>query len=163
MCDHFHGAGLAAWRIIQGPPSVTTPDLLPPTKTWRSRLSNGSIIRQFGRFAFVGISNTVISFVAYAILIRIGVSYGAALALAFILGAANGYILNRRWTFGARDSTRARVRYVIVQIAGLGATVVLLWLFVFYAGIGRLAAYPVTVPTVTLATFFANRAWTFEL
>ena len=47
-------------------------------------------------------SNTVLSFVAYAILIRIGVFYGAAGGLAFALGAANGYILNRRWTFAAR-------------------------------------------------------------
>jgi putative flippase GtrA len=142
---------------------MKTPDRLPPTRTWRSRLSKDSIIRQFGRFALVGISNTVVSFVAYAILIGIGVFYGAAGALAFALGAANGYILNRRWTFGARDSMRARLRYVVVQTAGLGATVTLLWLLVSYAGIGRLAAYPITVPTVTLATFFANRGWTFEL
>jgi putative flippase GtrA len=142
---------------------MTTPDRLPPTGTWRSRLSNDSIIRQFGRFALVGVSNTVVSFVAYAILIRFGVFYVAAGALAFALGAANGYILNRRWTFEARDSMRARLRYVVVQTAGLGATVTLLWLFVSYAGIGRLAAYPITVPTVTLATFFANRGWTFEL
>jgi putative flippase GtrA len=120
-------------------------------------------VRQFGRFALVGVSNTVVSFVAYAVLIRLGVFYAAAGALAFALGAANGYVLNRRWTFVARDSMRARLRYVLVQAAGLGATVVLLWLFVSYAGIGRLAAYPITIPTVTLATFFANRGWTFEL
>jgi hypothetical protein len=77
---------------------VTTPDRLPPARAWRSRLPNDSITRQFGRFALVGVSNTVVSFVAYAILIRIGVFYGAAGALAFALGAANGYILNRRWT-----------------------------------------------------------------
>ena len=141
---------------------MTTPDRLPP-RTWRSRLSNDSIIGQFGRFALVGISNTVVSFVAYAILIHIGVFYGVAGALAFALGAWNGYLLNRRWTFGARDSTRARVRYVVVQTVGLGATFPLLWLFVSYAGIGRLAAYPVTIPAVTLATFLANRSWTFEL
>jgi putative flippase GtrA len=142
---------------------VTTPDRLPPARTWRSRLRNHSITRQFGRFALVGVSNTVLSFVAYAILIRIGVFYGAAGGLAFALGAANGYILNRRWTFAARDSMQARLRYVVVQAAGLGATVALLLLLVSYAGIGRLAAYPITIPTVTLATFFANRGWTFEL
>ncbi len=131
--------------------------------TWRSRVTRDSIVRQFGRFAVVGVSNTVVSFVAYAILIHIGVLYGAAGALAFALGAANGYILNRRWTFAARDSMRARLRYVVVQIVGLGATVALLWLFVSYAGIGRLAAYPITIPAVTVATFFANRGWTFEL
>jgi len=135
---------------------------LTPARTWRSRLTTDAIIRQFSRFALVGVSNTVVSFVSYAILIRIGLFYWAAGGLAFALGAANGYILNRRWTFAARDSMRARLRYVVVQAAGLGATVALLWLFVGYAGIGRLAAYPITIPTVTLATFFANRGWTFE-
>jgi putative flippase GtrA len=120
-------------------------------------------MRQFGMFALVGVSNTVISFVAYAILIRIGVLYWAAGALAFALGAGNGYILNRRWTFSAQDSIRARLRYLVVQTAGLAATVALLWLLVSYADIGRLAAYPITIPAVTLATFFANRGWTFEL
>jgi putative flippase GtrA len=105
-------------------------------------------MRQFGMFALVGVSNTVISFVAYAILIRIGVLYGAAGALAFALGAGNGYILNRRWTFAAQDSMRARLRYLVVQTAGLAATVALLWLFVSYADIGRLAAYPITIPAV---------------
>jgi putative flippase GtrA len=142
---------------------MTTPDRLTKARTWRSRLTNSSVTRQFGKFALVGLSNTAISFVAYAVLIRIGVSYWAAGALAFALGAANGYILNRRWTFAARDTMRARIKYLVVQSAGLGATVALLWLFVSSAGIDKLAAYPIAIPAVTLATFFANRAWTFEL
>jgi putative flippase GtrA len=142
---------------------VTQPDRLPPERTRRSRLPNEATIRQFGRFALVGVSNTAVSFVAYAILIHTGVFYAAAGALAFAFGALNGYILNRRWTFAARDSMRARLRYVVVQAAGLVATVALLWFFVSYAGIGRVAAYPITIPTVTLTTFFANRGWTFEL
>jgi putative flippase GtrA len=138
-------------------------DRLTQTGLWRSRLTRDGVVRQFSRFALVGLSNTAVSFVAYAILIAIGVFYSAAGALAFMLGALNGYILNRRWTFSASDSVSAQLRYVVVQAAGLGATVGLLWLFVAYAGIDRLAAYPITIPTVTIATFLANRNWTFKL
>jgi hypothetical protein len=41
-----------------------------------------------------------------------------AAPLAFAAGAVNGFIFNRRWTFAARDSTRARVLYVTVQVTG---------------------------------------------
>jgi putative flippase GtrA len=146
---------------------MTAPNGLPPSLTraesWRSRITKDGIVQQFGRFAVVGVSNTAISFAAYTILIGVGVFYWAAGGIAFALGAANGYILNRRWTFAAPDSTHARLRYVVVQAGGLGTTVALLWLFVASADFGRLSAYAITIPVVTLATFLANRGWTFEL
>ena len=109
----------------------------------------------------VGASNTALSLLAFTILVSAGVVYGAAGAMSFALGAANGYLLNRRWTFAAPDSTKARFKYIVVQVAGLGATVALLWLLVSYAGIDRIAAYAMTTPAVTVATFLANRGWTF--
>ena len=50
-------------------------------------------------------------------------------------------MFNRRWTFAAADSTRARVLY--------------------FAGLGKVEAYLVAIPPVTVATFVANRLWTF--
>jgi len=114
--------------------------------------------RQFGKFLAVGASNTALSFVAYAGLAAVGVPYVAAGAAGFAAGAVNGYVLNRRWTFGGRDSTRARLRYLTVQAAGLAATSALLWLL---GDLGRIEAYAATVPIVTVAMFAANRSWTF--
>src|SRR5215211_8774724 len=117
------------------------------------------LLRQFVKFIFVGASNTAISFVAYAGLIWFGLVYWLAGAIAFVLGAANGYMLNRRWTFASSDTTEARLRYLVVQLAGLGATTLLLWLFVSSGAFTRLEAYAAAVPAVTLATFLANRGW----
>lgn len=122
---------------------------------------NVGLVQQFSRFALVGVSNTILSFVSYTILVTVGVSYWAAGAIAFAFGAANGYLLNRRWTFVAPDSSKARLRYVAVQAAGLAATVGLLWLLVSQAGVDRIVAYAMTIPAVTVATFLANRGWTF--
>lgn len=119
-----------------------------------------SLPGQFGRFLVVGAANTLLSFLVYTTLVLAGVPYWLAGALGFCVGAANGYVLNRRWTFVARDSNRARVRYLAVQLAGLGVTTGLLWLFV-EAGTDRIAAYALTVPLVTVSMFTANRAWTF--
>jgi putative flippase GtrA len=84
-----------------------------------------------------------------------------AAPLAFAAGAANGYVLNRRWTFAASDSTRARVLYIAVQGVGAGSTSLLVLLFVRVAGTGKVGAYLAAIPPVTVAMFAANRLWTF--
>jgi len=117
--------------------------------------------RQFGRFLLVGVTNTVLSFVVYRLLLPLGTPYALAAPLAFAAGAVNGYVLNRRWTFAARDSTRARVLYVAVQAVGAVTTTLLVLLFVHTAGTGKVGAYLAAIPPVTVCMFAANRLWTF--
>jgi putative flippase GtrA len=109
----------------------------------------------------VGLSNTALSFVVYMALVAV-IPYSIAGALAFAAGAVNGYVLNRRWTFSAPDSNGARLRYLTVQLAGLGATAGVLRLLVSDAGVHRIWAYALAVPPVTAGTFLANRGWTFQ-
>jgi putative flippase GtrA len=116
---------------------------------------------QLARFVIVGASNTAISVAAYALLVSVSAPYVVAAALAFALGAVNGYVLNRRWTFSAPDSRRARLAYVCVQAAGALATSLLVWLFVHEAAAGRIGAYIGAIPPITLSMFLANRLWTF--
>jgi len=116
---------------------------------------------QLGRFLVVGLGNTVLSFIVYRLLLAVGAWYLLAAPVAFTVGAVNGFVFNRRWTFGARDTTRARVLYVTVQIVGAASTSLLVLLFVRVAGTGRVVAYLAAVPPVTLGMFVANRLWTF--
>jgi putative flippase GtrA len=116
---------------------------------------------QLARFLIVGVGNTVLSFVVYRLLLALGTPYVVAAPLAFAAGAVNGYLFNRRWTFVARDSTRARVLYLGVQAVGAVSTSLLVLLFVRAAGVGHVAAYLAAIPPVTLCMFVANRLWTF--
>jgi putative flippase GtrA len=109
-----------------------------------------------------GLVNTTLSFGVYRGLIEAGTPYAAAAPLAFGVGSVSGYVLNRRWTFAAPDSTRARAVYVVVQAAGAGSTSLLVLLFVRVAGTGRVWAYLAAIPPVTVGTFAANRVWTFR-
>jgi len=118
-------------------------------------------VRQLARFLAVGVGNTAVSFVVYRLLLALGLWYVVAAPLAFAAGAVNGYILNRRWTFAVRDSTRARILYVIVQTVGAVSTSALVLVFVRAVGTGRVWAYLAATPPVTLCMFAANRAWTF--
>jgi putative flippase GtrA len=116
---------------------------------------------QLARFLIVGVGNTLLSLVVYRLLLALGAWYVLAAPLAFAAGAVNGYVFNRRWTFAARDSTRARILYIAVQVAGAASTSLLVLLFVRAAGTGRVWAYLAAVPPVTLCMFAANRFWTF--
>lgn len=118
-------------------------------------------MNQFRRFLLVGVGNTVVSFVVYRLLLALETPYVLAAALGFSVGAVNGYILNRRWTFGARDSARAQLLYVAVQAAGAASTSLLVLLFVRVAGMGKVGAYLAAIPPVTVCMFVANRRWTF--
>jgi putative flippase GtrA len=119
-------------------------------------------IGQFARFGAVGVSNTAISFVAYAIALRVGVRYLPAGAGAFALGAVNGFVLNRAWTFHHRGpALAAGWRYVVVQLVGLVADVALLRVGVHGLGLGRLEAQVAAAVPVTLLCFALSRLWVF--
>jgi putative flippase GtrA len=126
------------------------------------RLRSPELRRQFIRFSIVGVANTVISFVAYRLLLAVGVVYVAAAPLAWGAGAVNGYVFNRRWTFEARPSTRARILYVLVMGAGAGSSSLLVLLFARGVGLGKVEAFLAALAIITVSTFVANRVWTFS-
>jgi putative flippase GtrA len=127
----------------------------------RSRLLSGSTLRQFARFSTVGLGNALISLCFDALLLATGVPDIPAAGAAFAAGALNGYLFNRRWTFDARDSTRTRLAYVAVQVAGLGATVALVSALRAATDASGLLVYVAAAGPVTVGMFLANRTWTF--
>src|SRR5271165_2940258 len=95
---------------------------------------------QFVKFGIVGVSNTLLTFVVYTVLLKgFGVWYLAASAAGFIVGATNGFLLNRRWTFrGHIGDALTPVRWMVVQGCGLVANLGLIYLFVSGAGVDKL-------------------------
>jgi putative flippase GtrA len=122
------------------------------------------VLVQFVKFGIVGISNTLITFIVYTILLKVfGVWYIAASAIGFVVGATNGFLLNRRWTFADHvGDSLTPVRWGIVQTAGLGLNLGLLYLLVHDAGVDELIAQALATVVVTVSTFLVNRAWTFR-
>jgi putative flippase GtrA len=119
---------------------------------------------QFIKFGIVGVSNTLLTFIVYTLLLKVfGVWYLAASAIGFVVGATNGFLLNRRWTFAEHvGDSMTPVRWAIVQGGGLGIDEVLLFLLVHDAKLDKLVAQALATVVVTVSTFFANRAWTFR-
>ena len=110
--------------------------------------------------------NTLLTFAVYTVLLKVfGVWYLAASAIGFVVGATNGFLLNRRWTF--REPRRRCVHAgALGDRAGLRARrqrgcccIVLV-----HDAQPRQAGGPgCATAVVTVATFFANRAWTFRV
>jgi putative flippase GtrA len=103
------------------------------------------------RFCSVGATNTVITLASYDLLVHAGSPGWAASALAFALGACNGYHWNARWTFAGRSAgaTATRLRYVAVQGLGTVSSAVGVLAVRDDLGLARFAAELVVLPVVT--------------
>ena len=113
---------------------------------------------ELARYGAVGISNTLLSAACYAALVSAGSGAVAAATVAFALGSVNGFLWNRRWTFAGCEAA-SPVRYVAVQATGLASTDMLIG--ALDPVLGHAIAYVVTTGAVTLATFAANRRFSF--
>jgi putative flippase GtrA len=144
-----------------GPASKRTPLSLPGPL---ARL-NAPLLVQFVKFGIVGVSNTALAFAIYTVLLKgFGVWYLAASAIGFVVGAINGFLLNRRWTFADHvGDALTPVRWGVVQGCGLALNEGLLYLFVDGAGVEKLLGQAFATVIVTVLTFFVNRAWTFRM
>src|ERR1700733_9267234 len=111
-----------------------------PSVARSSRSLSTPMLVQFVKFGVVGISNTLLTLATYTLLLKVfGVWYLAASAIGFILGATNGFLLNRRWTFaGHVGDALTPVRWAVVQGCGLGVNEALLYVFVHDARVDKL-------------------------
>jgi putative flippase GtrA len=123
------------------------------------------LLVQFIKFGIVGVSNTVLTLAVYTLLLKVfGVWYLAASAIGFAVGATNGFLINRRWTFREHvGDALTPVRWAVVQSCGLAVNEGLLFLFVHDARLDKLLAQVCATAVVTVSTFFVNRAWTFRV
>jgi len=116
------------------------------------------------KFGIVGVSNTLLFFAIYTVLLKgFGVWYIAASAIGYVVGAVNGFLLNRRWTFKEHvGDALTPVRWTIVQGCGLALNLGLVYLFVDGVSLDKLIGQACATAIVTVLTFLANRAWTFR-
>jgi len=129
-----------------------------------ARILRMPLVLQFVKFGIVGVSNTLIFFAVYTLLLKaFGVWYVAASGIGFAVGATNGFLWNRAGTFkGHVGDALTPVRWFVVQSSGLLINLGLVYLFVDGFGLGKLEGQAVTIVVVTVVTFLVNRAWTFK-
>lgn len=131
---------------------------------WTAQVLRTPLLVQFAKFGLVGVSNTLITLLVYTLLLQVlGLWYVAASAIGFAVGAVNGFLWNRSWTFrGHTGDALTPVRWFVVQGCGLLVNSGLVYAFVDGARVGKLPGQGLTIVIVTVLTFIANRSWTFR-
>ena len=83
---------------------------------------------------------------------------------AFCVAVSSNFLLNRAWTFGARDGHAGfqAARFFTVSLVGLGVNLAILQLLVAAAGVADLPAQAIAVALSMPANFVGNKLWTFD-
>lgn len=120
------------------------------------------VVLQLVRFGLVGSINTGLTLAAYAVLVALHAPVALAGAGGWAVGAVNGFVLNRAWTF--RGTARGAVpaaRYAVVALAGSGLNAALVSIAVSEQHLPRIAGELAVLPPVTVLSFVLCRSWVF--
>ena len=121
-----------------------------------------ALVPQLVRFGLVGATNTALTLAAYAGFVALHAPVPLAGAVGWGVGAVNGFLLNRAWTFrGAARGAVPAARYAAVALLGSGLDAALLAIAVGEEHLPRLAGELAVLPPVTLLSFALCRGWVF--
>jgi putative flippase GtrA len=120
------------------------------------------VVFELVRFGLVGTVNTALTLTTYSVMLALHAPVALAGAVGWGVGAANGYRLNRAWTFrGAARGAVPAARYVAVQLVGSALNAALVAIAVGHEHLPRLAGELAILPPVTMLTFVLCRGWVF--
>ncbi|MBM2820660.1 MAG: hypothetical protein HW405_420 [Candidatus Berkelbacteria bacterium] len=122
-------------------------------------------VRQFVKFALVGVSSTAIDWGIYLILTRfIGVYYLMAKVLSFAISMINSYIWNRRWTFKSNDPAKLRefIKFLTIALVGVVLNTFIMYMIVDLVHLGDLYGLVFASAIVMFWNFLANKFYTFK-
>jgi putative flippase GtrA len=119
-------------------------------------------VLQLVRFGLVGATNTALTLGTYAALVALHAPVALAGALSWGVGAVNGFVLNRAWTFrGTARGALPAARYAVVAMAGSGLNAALVSIAVSEEHLPRIAGELAVLPPVTALSFVLCRSWVF--
>ncbi len=116
-----------------------------------------------GKFAVVGVMNTLIDYGVFTLLTQVVLlNVYASQVIAFICGMLNSYIFNSRWTFGAegRFFSPLFIRFLILNVCMLGLSTAFLAFFMQFTA--ALIAKGCSVILSMTISFLLNRFWVFR-
>ena len=141
----------------------------------RHRLGRTSLLRQAHHFVLVGGLNTALDLMALNGLLLLFPTTNTLLIvlytiLAYSVGAANSFLLNKYWTFehAQRTTPRELARFTITMLFGIGWNAALIWLAsiiahpflantVVWTNVSKLVA----IGSAAFISFLGMRLWVF--
>jgi putative flippase GtrA len=120
---------------------------------------------QLVRFGLVGGVGFVVNVAVYALFVHaVGLDYRAASVVAWLVAVINNFVLNRHWTFDAREGQAhfQALRFLVVSLVAEAFSLLLLTLFVQDAGFAKVEAQALAVAASMPLNFLGNKLWSFR-
>lgn len=117
----------------------------------------------FIKYASVGVSNTVITFLTFTALRALGVDENISNGLGYVVGMINSFCWNRQWVFHSKDGNSEQQALLFLIGAGLCWAI---QLAVFNAllsqGLNESLSYVVGMGIYTMLNYIFNKSITFK-
>jgi putative flippase GtrA len=120
---------------------------------------------QLVRFGLVGGVGFVVNVAVYALVVHsVSVDYRVANVVAWLVAVLNNFVLNRHWTFDAKDGRahHQALRFLLVSLVAEAFSLLLLTLFVQGAGLAKVPAQALAVAASMPLNFLGNKLWSFR-
>jgi len=125
-----------------------------------------NVIKEFFKFAFVGLIGTLINIgILYSLTEFFKVYYLISAILAFIVAATSNFFLNKVWTFkeGVKESILKKyLLFFGVSIIALVVNLFFLYVFTEYFGIYYIVSQIIAIGIALIINFLGNKIWTFN-
>jgi putative flippase GtrA len=122
---------------------------------------------QLVRFGAVGASGYAVNLISFALLVHVlGVTYWVASPIAYLLGTANNFYWNRRWTFShAREAHPAHQawKFFAVSLLSFGVNYAVLITLVKTTGMEQVLAQAIANAVGMPVNFLGQKLWSFKL
>ena len=127
-----------------------------------------STLIQFIKLGILGISNTLISYCTYAVLVWLGVNFLLSNLIGFVVSVLNSFYWNSRYVFDLNNAdTKQKLKALIktfISYAGTGlvlsSAMLILWIDIVQLSkyIAPIINLIITVPV----NFVVNKVWAFK-
>jgi len=114
------------------------------------------------KFFIVGASNTLLVYLFYIVLVKLGVNYKIALFFDYVFGTLFGYFLNRYWTFSSNKHRRSFTKYITLYVGMFVLNGLLLILSVDYFLLDPILSQFFIIGIISLVSFTVQNNWVFS-
>lgn len=120
--------------------------------------------RQFVRFVFVGVLNTIVGYGSYLLFLYLGLHYLFAVVFSHSIGVTHSYFWNKYWTFRNKTkSHKQKLKFVTVYCVTFALNAILLTFFVEFVRMSPQIGGFFALLIVTIASFCGHKFWSFRL
>lgn len=120
------------------------------------------IVRQLTRYGVVGLASNAVGYTLYLFITYAGVDPKQTVTVFYAIGAAIGFVGNRKWTFSHRGSvSTGALRYAVAHLLGYLINISMLIIFTDMMGYPHQMIQALAILVVAAFLFVAFRFFVF--